>query len=76
MKYPILLFLLPWFLQAQTPRLMVPVAHTQVVKSVAFSPNGKTVLTGSKDNTGKLRHLNGREIQSIPAAQRKAGKNT
>ncbi|MFN0173794.1 MAG: caspase family protein, partial [Saprospiraceae bacterium] len=35
------------------------------VMSVAFSPDGKTVLTGSLDYTAKLWDLNGREIQSF-----------
>lgn len=31
---------------AQTPRLVVQIGHTNLIASVAFSPDGKTVLPG------------------------------
>jgi WD40 repeat protein len=31
-----------------------PVIHDALVSAVAFSPDGKTVLTGSRDNTARL----------------------
>ncbi len=49
----------------QVPRLVVPIGHTKEVSSVAFSPDGKTVLTGSADNTAKLWDLSGRVIQTF-----------
>jgi WD40 repeat protein len=63
----VFLFLFFWFflvgLPAQAPRLVVPVGHTNGVTSIAFSPDGKYVLTGSWDHTAKLWNLAGREIQ-------------
>jgi len=38
----------------QKPRLVLPIGHTGPVFSVCFSPDDKTVLTGSADNTAKL----------------------
>lgn len=53
------------FLQAQTPRLVVPIGHTNAINSVAFSPDGKLVLTGSDDKMAKLWDLSGRELQTF-----------
>ncbi len=50
---------------AQAPRLLVPVAHTGEVTSAVFSPDGKSVLTGSWDYTAKLWDLQGRELQTF-----------
>jgi len=52
-------------LVGQAPRLVVPVGHTAGITSIDFSPDGKFILTGSKDNTAILWDLNGKEIQSF-----------
>ncbi|MFN0215541.1 MAG: WD40 repeat domain-containing protein, partial [Saprospiraceae bacterium] len=39
--------------------------HASSVRSVAFSPDGKQVLTGSYDKTAKLWNLSGRELQTF-----------
>jgi WD40 repeat protein len=49
---------LPWAVGAanavSTPELVLQVGHTSTVGSVAFSPDGKMVLTGSGDKTAVL----------------------
>lgn len=65
LKLTFYLLLTANLMQAQTPRLVVPVGHTNGVSSVAFSPDGKTVLTGSWDKTAKLWDLSGRELQTF-----------
>lgn len=57
------IFLIPCFLEAQTPKLVVPVGHTKSVNAVAFSLNGQYILTGSDDRKAKLWDLSGRELQ-------------
>jgi WD40 repeat protein len=52
-------------LRGQVPRLVVPIGHTSAVNSVAFSPDGKYILTGSDDNTAKLWQLDGREVRTF-----------
>ncbi len=49
-------------LPGQTPRLVVPMGHTKEIASIAFSPDGKYVLTGSWDHTAKLWDLAGHEL--------------
>ncbi|MBK6996062.1 MAG: hypothetical protein IPH31_14475 [Lewinellaceae bacterium] len=41
--------------------------HTGAVSAVAFSPDGKQVLTGSRDNTAKVWDLSGHQFQSFQA---------
>ena len=41
------------------------VGHNGHVAAVAFSPDGKTALTGSSDGTAKLWNLNGRELATL-----------
>jgi WD40 repeat protein len=42
------------FLFAQKPKLVLPVGHTSIVGTVVYSPDGKYILTSSKDNTAKI----------------------
>jgi WD40 repeat protein len=39
---------------AEGKELLAVKAHSKVVRSVAFSPDGKLLATGSQDNTAKL----------------------
>jgi WD40 repeat protein len=39
--------------------------HSDSVYSVAFSPDGKTIATGSLDNTVKLWSVDGRELKTF-----------
>ena len=39
--------------------------HSDSANSIAFSPDGKTIATGSVDNTVKLWNLEGKEIQTL-----------
>ena len=43
--------------------------HSREVYSVAFSPDGKTIASGSKDNTVKLWNLEGKEIKTLEAVE-------
>jgi WD40 repeat protein len=48
------------------PMLVVQTGHTSVVTSIAFSPNGKTVVSGSEDITLRLWDVgSGREVKTI-----------
>jgi WD40 repeat protein len=47
------------------PELIVPVGHTNAVTSVAFSPDGRYILTGSVDQTAKLWDMEGRELATF-----------
>ncbi len=51
-------------LSAQTPRLVVPIGHTNFVKAVAFSPVERLVLTGGQDRKVILWGYDGREIRT------------
>ena len=54
-------------LKAQTqPRLVLPVGHTESVKSAVFSPDGKLALTASGDNTSRIYEVaSGKELQVL-----------
>ncbi len=60
-----LLVLFSGALLAQKPRLITPIGHAGGLESIAFSPDGKYILTGSTDNTAKLWNIHGHEIQTF-----------
>lgn len=39
---------------AQEPTLMLPIGHSNALNTSSYSPNGKYIITASKDNTAKL----------------------
>ncbi len=39
---------------AQSPKLILPIGHTQEVNDAQFSPDGKKIITVSNDKTGKI----------------------
>lgn len=52
----------------QQPELVIPVGHTENVVLVNYSPDGKTVVTASYDNTVKIWNArNGRLLYSLGA---------
>ena len=50
---------------SQTPHLIIPKGHLQGITSVCFSPDGKFILSGSRDNTAKLWNTLGQEIETF-----------
>jgi WD40 repeat protein len=55
---------------AQSPRLMVPIGHTNAIKSIAFSKDGKFIVTGSEDKTVKVWDVNtGSLLQNFAIAK-------
>ena len=41
-------------LSAQQPKLILPIGHTLGINSAQFSPDGKKIVTTSRDNTAKI----------------------
>lgn len=60
--FPLLFALLTGNILSQTPQLIAPVGHTGGIEAIAYSPDGKYILTGSTDNTAKLWDIKGHEI--------------
>jgi WD40 repeat protein len=64
-------FFLPFLLTpvaafAQKPELYVQTGHSDFVVSLAFSPDGKTLVSGSRDNTIKLWDVaTGQELRAL-----------
>ncbi|VXD12533.1 WD40 domain-containing protein [Planktothrix paucivesiculata] len=53
-----------WNLQGQE-LVTFTTGHSDIVRSVAFSPNGKYIATGSDDKTAKLWNLQGQELHTF-----------
>jgi WD40 repeat protein len=53
-----------WNLQGQE-LVTFTTGHSDIVRSVAFSPNGKYLATGSDDKTAKLWNLQGQELHTF-----------
>jgi WD40 repeat protein len=57
MKTHFILFLITLcfhFSFGQTPKLVLPIGHTKQLNNATFSPNGKSIVTASDDNTAKI----------------------
>ncbi|MBK9717569.1 MAG: hypothetical protein IPO85_08670 [Saprospiraceae bacterium] len=61
-----ILFFFYFFIgKAQKPELVIPSGHTDGVSSVSFSPDGKYILSGSRDRTVILWDTSGHQIKSF-----------
>ena len=68
-QYLISALILTIQLHAQAPRLVVPIGHTSEVNAVAVSPDGRLILTGSRDGNAKLWNRAGQEIQTFKVGE-------
>src|SRR5690349_10207347 len=50
---------------AAQPTLVLQVGHTDSVRCVAFSPDGKTLATASQDNTARLWEVSTGRLKAI-----------
>jgi WD40 repeat protein len=71
-QHSIILFVWAWIgllsvgAPAQKPELVVQLGHTDRVWSVAFSPDGRTLASGSQDNSVKLWNVaSGSELRTL-----------
>lgn len=60
-----------WDLKTRTQRHAVPEAHVAMVRAVAFSPHGKTAITGSYDGTVRIwNSATGEQIRKLVYSDR------
>jgi WD40 repeat protein/uncharacterized caspase-like protein len=50
----LLLVIIGNIVSAQQPKLMLPIGHTKNITMAEFSPDGKSIVTASSDNTAKI----------------------
>ena len=49
----------------QKAHLVIPKGHLEGITSVCFSPDGKFILSGSRDHTAKIWNLLGHEVETF-----------